>query len=122
LDELTPEVASRPYTFCDGDFAFVAACSGDLPGPDAALPDVTAVADLSMPAPDLRGDPNDILGTLGGACGVLAPLLHSPSPSLFDNNLTFASGEMHDRSSLSPDGQILYDTPNAGGSSTATWA
>jgi hypothetical protein len=58
------------------------------------------------------------LGTLGGSCGVLAPLLHDPAPSLVQNVLTFAAGEAYARAALSPDGQRLYDLPNAGGSST----
>jgi len=44
--------------------------------------------------------------------------LHSPSPSLIDNALVFVAGEAYVRSSFSPDGQRLFDTPNAGGSST----
>ncbi len=44
-------------------------------------------------------------------------MLRSPTPSLVEDGLTFAAGERYDRALLSPGGQRLYDTPNAGGSS-----
>ncbi len=64
------------------------------------------------------GAMGDILGTLSGSCGGLKALIDSPSPALVDNALEFVASESYDRDSLSPDGQRLYDTPNAGGSST----
>jgi hypothetical protein len=65
------------------------------------------------------GDPkNAILGTFGmGACPLVTSELGSPSPSLEQDGLTFVMGETFDRAALSPGGQILFDTPNAGGSS-----
>lgn len=91
-----------------------AAPAGDA-GLDLAVRDLAGSGDAAV---DLAADPNDILGTLSGSCGVLAPLLHDPSPSLVNNALAFVSGEAYVRGSLSPDGQRLYDIPNAGGSST----
>jgi len=41
----------------------------------------------------------------------------SPSPSLVNDQLVFTAGETYARASLSPGGQTIYDTPNAGGSS-----
>jgi len=64
------------------------------------------------------GGMGDILGTLSGSCGSLRAMIDSPDPSLVDNKLTFAAGETYDRDALSPGGQRMYDTPNAGGSST----
>lgn len=59
----------------------------------------------------------DILGTLSGACGVLSAAITSASPSLFENDLGFMAGEQFTKASLSSEGKIVYDTPNAGGSS-----
>lgn len=64
------------------------------------------------------GAMGEILGTLSGSCGGLAALIDSPEPGLVENALEFVAGETYDRESLSSDGQRLYDTPNAGGSST----
>jgi len=94
----------------------LAACSQ----PDGAAADL-AVADSSSAA-DLQvgsgADPDDILGTFSGSCGSVLGQLHSSSPSLIDDALVFTAGEAYVRSALSPDGQRLYDLPNAGGSST----
>ena len=59
----------------------------------------------------------DILGTLSGSCGTVRTLVTSPNPSLEDNVLVFVAGETYTKASLSTDGQRLYDTANAGGSS-----
>ncbi len=58
-----------------------------------------------------------ILGTLTGSCGVVIPELAKPTPSLIESTLTFAPPEQYVRGELSPGGQRLFDTPNAGGSS-----
>ena len=58
------------------------------------------------------------LGGVSGACGNLRTMLHNPAPSLVENDLRFMTGERYDRALLSTGGQRLYDTPNAGGSST----
>lgn len=60
----------------------------------------------------------DILGTLSGTCGTIAAMLTSPSPSIVNDELTFVAGESYDKASLSPGGQRMFDTANAGGSST----
>lgn len=112
---------------------FVLAACGD-PSPAATPADASTVADLGArdAAPDLgpaldAGAPADVapprdgplpgLGALSGACGSLRAMLHSASPSLVEGGLTFVSGERYDRALLTPGGQRLYDTPNAGGSS-----
>ena len=77
---------------------------------DAAVADLISSADLQ--------DPDDILGTFSGSCGSVLGQLHSTMPSLIDDALVFTAGEAYVRSALSPDGQRLYDLPNAGGSST----
>jgi hypothetical protein len=74
-----------------------------------------APADLVAAPPDLLFD---VLGTVSGSCGVIAPLLHDPKPSLVEDGILFMPPEMYVRAALSPDGQRMYDTPNAGGSST----
>lgn len=77
-------------------------------------------SDSSSPGTEASAPTGDILGTLAsGQCGgVLKPELTKPSPSFVNNALVFVSGETYDKASLSPGGQILFDTPNAGGSST----
>lgn len=66
-----------------------------------------------------RGGPaGDVLGTLvSGACGVVKSQITAATPSLENNVLVFVAGETFDKASLSPGGQALFDTPNAGGSS-----
>jgi hypothetical protein len=44
-------------------------------------------------------------------------MLRSPSPALLENALVFTADERWTRDALSPGGQRLFDTPNAGGSS-----
>jgi hypothetical protein len=61
--------------------------------------------------------PGDILGTLSGSCGIVKTQLTATTPSLVQNALTFVAGETYERASLSADGQRMFDTPNAGGSS-----
>lgn len=71
-------------------------------------------------APSLNeaGGPfGDILGTLSGSCGEVRAELTNSAPSSKVDTLTFVAGETYDKSSLSPGGQKLFDTPNAGGSS-----
>jgi hypothetical protein len=59
-----------------------------------------------------------ILGTLSGACGEVRAELTTAVPSYKVDALTFVTGEIYDKASLSPGGDRLFDTPNAGGSST----
>ena len=89
-----------------------------LDAPDAL--DASAPADASRdvtPATDTWSGSTDILGTLAGTCGTLRGMLHSPTPSYIENTLTFTASERYARDQLSPAGQRLFDTPNAGGSS-----
>lgn len=65
------------------------------------------------------GGDDGLLGTLtSGACGTLKAELLKATPSVLNNAIAFAAGEAYDKPSLSPGGQRLFDTPNAGGSST----
>jgi hypothetical protein len=84
------------------------------PGQDASITD-GGPKDAS---PSADAAPEEILGTLSGSCGVVKTLLSSPSPSFEKNSLAFVAGETYDKASLSDDGDRLYDTPNAGGSSS----
>jgi len=97
---------------------FALGCGDDSQGLalDLAVADLATSRDLAVA--DLSGDPNAILGTFVGACGSVAAQLHVPSPSLIDNALVYVAGEAYVRSSFSTGGQTLFDTPNAGGSST----
>lgn len=117
--------------------SWVTACSGteQAPGTDAApaatatptttattalpdggtTPDATPSSDGGSPE---AGPSGDILGTLMGSCGEIRAELSKPTPSLKIDTLTFVAGETYDRPSLSPGGVRLFDTPNAGGSST----
>jgi hypothetical protein len=80
---------------------------------------VDAPADAPASPADATWDGStEILGTLRGTCGTIRAMLSSPSPSLLRNELTFVAGERYERSALSPGGQRMYDTANAGGSST----
>lgn len=87
--------------------------SGTSSATDAGptTPPKDAGADTAAPA-------DDILGTLSGSCGIVKTLLASPSPSLEENVLAFVPGETYGKASLSADGQRMFDTANAGGSST----
>ena len=61
--------------------------------------------------------PGDILGTLTGSCGIVKTQLAKAAPTFEKNALSFAAGETYDAANLSPDGQRIMTTPNAGGSS-----
>ena len=72
----------------------------------------------SGPKVDANVAPSDILGTLSGTCGVIKTYLTTTSPTYEKNALEFVAGEVYDKTSLSDDGDIMFDQPNAGGSST----
>jgi hypothetical protein len=100
-------------------------------GDDAPQPDegdagrMEASPDASAPKPsgDAGVDADDgILGTLSGSCGALRARLANPAAALDRDLLIFQAGEVYAKTSLSPDGQRLFDTPNAGGSSTESEA
>src|SRR5512140_1641900 len=84
------------------------------PSPDAAQdPDAPAMVDAAVPAAPGFGD-------LSGMCGVLGvSQLTGPTPALFRDTMTFARAYMDpaDRPLLTPGGQHMAATPNAGGSS-----
>jgi hypothetical protein len=61
---------------------------------------------------------DDILGTLVGACPLVAPMIAAATPAIENDSLVFVAGETYAKSELSPGGQKLFDTANAGGSST----
>lgn len=65
---------------------------------------------------DAGGD-DGILGTLSGNCGTVKAELGKATPSVVHGTLVFSPGETYDKASLSPGGQKLFDTANAGGSS-----
>jgi hypothetical protein len=88
---------------------------------EAGVNDATTAGDTSL-ASDGGSDAfvparEPILGTHTGSCGAVIPEIAKPTPSLIESNLTFAPPEQYVRSELSPGGQRLFDTPNAGGSS-----
>ena len=62
--------------------------------------------------------PGEILGTLSGSCGIVKTQLTKTTSTLERNLLAFVAGETYEKASLSSDGQRMYETPNAGGSST----
>jgi hypothetical protein len=94
--------------------------TSDVPGetPPGSGDDASGAGDGGTDGLPPNGTPGDILGTLSGSCAQIGALLASPSPSLLDDTLAFAPPETYDRASLSADGQRLYDTSNAGGSSS----
>ena len=86
------------------------------PGTDAAGPADGGTKDSSTN--DSAPPAGEILGTLvSGACGVVKNQLAQATPTLENNVLVFVTGEKYVKSELSPGGQTLFDTPNAGGSS-----
>ncbi len=87
--------------------------------PDDAPQDGTDAGPLDAPADvtDAYDPKTAILGTLDGACGVIAAHLSETSPSAEWNAVTFVGGESYAKPSLSPDGQKVFDAANAGGSS-----
>jgi len=111
-----PAADSAPSTVQDRDGGEIGTEGGPPesgeagPTPDAGTTDA--------PSGDAGGPSGDILGTLAsGACGVVKAQLTQATPSLENNLLVFVASETYDRASLSPGGQVLFDTPNAGGSS-----
>lgn len=119
--------------FAFGAALVVAACSVETAtdgAPDAGAEDGGAPsADAGTTSPEVDGAPartpadagtdadDGILGTLSGTCGVLRSRLGDPAAALDHDLLVFTSGEVYAKTSLSADGQRLFDTPNAGGSS-----
>jgi len=120
-------------------FATLAGCSGsdDAPGSastvDAFVADTATEIDTSLPvdagaetaALDSASDasvgdsiaPFDILGTASGECGAIKGLVKAASSVVVEIPLTFDSTDKYERARLSPGGKVVYDAPNAGGSS-----
>jgi hypothetical protein len=91
----------------------LAACSSTEP---ATTPDAAVTPDAAIDAPSASMG----FGDLSGMCGVLgAQDLTGASPELFRATMTFARRyvDPDDRPLLTPGGQQLASTPNAGGSS-----
>ncbi len=108
----TPAVVDSSTTQDDTSVALDTAPADTGTPFDSGAPD-TSVDDVADAAPKF-----DILGTLGGDCGGLLAELTKTTPSLYANALTFVMGESYTRESMSvPDGQRIFDTANAGGSS-----
>src|SRR5688572_1881511 len=94
----------------------VGACGAPEPG--AMLPDASLDVDVDGTVAD-QASPLGF-GDLSGMCGVLdAPELLGPDPALVRVALTFARrfNDPADRPLLTPGGQVLIATPNAGGKS-----
>lgn len=98
-----------------------AACnSPEAGGADASLADAGADAARDAASDAATGVPLAGFGELAGMCGVLNdPELLGTSPLLVRDALTFARAyvDPDDRPLLTPGGQQLAATPNAGGSS-----
>jgi hypothetical protein len=91
---------------------------GGLPNQqDASIASGDAGVGTDSQVPDASSPAVEILGTLS-ACGELRAELGVAGPSVKVDALTFVAGESYDKASLSDGGDILFDTPNAGGSST----
>lgn len=107
-------------------FLFLAACGGShaIVDYDLAAPtgDADTVADLAarkdLGKVDAAAGVDDILGTLAGTHDQVIAELTSPDPSLLFDELTFVDGEMYAELYLSDGGKTLFETANAGGSST----
>jgi hypothetical protein len=89
------------------------------PGDEDGEPDggTTTPKKDSGGAADANVAAADILGTLSGSCGVVKTYLTATSPSFVQNALEFKSGEVYDKTTLSDDGDKMFDSSNAGGSS-----
>ena len=94
----------------------LAACTSHKSGVASDAP----VGSGDAAASDARADAAAGFGDLAGMCGVLAVAdLTAASPEIIRDTFTFARGYMDpaDRPLLTPGGQRLAATPNAGGSS-----
>jgi hypothetical protein len=112
----------------------IAAACGGAPsapgGPDApagsAADAPPSAADAAPQSPDASTSvPLPGFGDLSGECGVLSVAdLLSPSPSIHRDTFSFATAyvDPDDRAQLTPGGQRMFATPNAGGSSIASEA
>jgi len=105
--------------------ALLAACNGG--GGSSAMPDSAAPAADAAPSADATAATDGVsvdasagFGALSGMCGVLTVAdLTGATPELFRDKLMFdhAYVDADDRAQLTPGGQRMMATPNAGGSS-----
>lgn len=103
-----------------GDAAPRASADASIDATIDATSDATSTVASDAAAVDVAdgaSGSDEILGTLRGMCGTLRAMLRSPAPSLLRDDLTFMAPERYAREALSPGGQRLFDTANAGGSS-----
>jgi hypothetical protein len=84
---------------------------------DGATDGGTTTTNDSGSKADANVAPADILGTLTGSCGLVKTYLTTPTSTFVENALEFQAGEVYDKSTLSDDGDKMFDTANAGGSS-----
>jgi hypothetical protein len=98
--------------------ALLLVACGSSPG---ATPDATVATQPDAPVVQVDGPPAATgFGDLSGQCGVLTLAdFANPQPSLVRATMTFATEyvDADDRSMLTPGGQRMMMTPNAGGSS-----
>lgn len=112
---------------CGSSASSPAAVDAPAPAIDAAAAAIDAPADASIDASfdASTAVPLPGFGDLGGECGVLAVAdLTGAAPELHRARMTFARAyvDPDDRPLLTPGGQTMMATPNAGGSSAASEA
>ncbi len=114
------DTAPDPDTATDPDTAADTATDPDT-ATDTAMDTTPDTATDTALDPDTAPDtgppePPTAFGTITGACGALAAELDNPDPS-FHLNLFHFDGDPFDPADLDPDAFVLFDGPNAGGSS-----
>lgn len=85
--------------------------SGDAPSESAIDGATESSTDADAAAPF------DILGTASGECAGLAAAVKATGSVTIEIPLVFDATEKYERARLSPGGKIVFDAPNAGGSS-----
>lgn len=123
--DLAPDLDDEDLDTADLDLPDLIA---DMPAPDMApdmLPDMPPIEDMPPDIPDDMGadmvamGPLAGFGALTGDCRVLDSELTSVTPHLFEGNIDFAMDayDTADLMKLTPGGQYIAQTPNAGGNS-----
>lgn len=114
------------FAACGGTSAPISFDAPASPAIDAPIAAADAAPDAAAASPDAStAVPLAGFGDLGGECGVLGVAdLTGASPELHRARLTFARAyvDPDDRPLLTPGGQTMMATPNAGGSSAASEA
>lgn len=107
------EPAATPAVLDAAEVIDTAATSDSASAVDSASVD-SVVVDTTADAAKF-----DILGTVSGECGGLLAELTKPTPFLAGNAITFVMSEKYVKEAMSvPDGRRIFETANAGGSST----